>query len=196
MMFASSKNSESRPSEVLRRMSGAIKTTGPALKFKLEPVSSLDRRDTDSPNKWKTENSPSSKGQRGHLEQDQEDQGLDPFKKVHGQFLNVPLKAARLKKNRKMKAEVRGRRFQNILFSGEQIFTVEPLQNTQDHCERLPKGSPRTVTVEKSHFANSIMVWAVVSGLGNLELVFFKVNRKKVTYHGENYQKTGFWTAW
>ncbi|KAK0423462.1 hypothetical protein QR680_008155 [Steinernema hermaphroditum] len=89
------------------------------------------------------------------------------------------MKAVRQDKCRKIKVEVRGGSIQKILFSDEKIFIVDPVRNTRDHCERLPKGSPRNVTIEKSHFPKSIMVWAGVSGLGNVELVFFDANEKK-----------------
>ncbi|KAK0393131.1 hypothetical protein QR680_000070 [Steinernema hermaphroditum] len=66
----------------------------------------------------------------------------------------------------------RGDALQRILFTDEKIFTVEPFRNSQNQREVLPKGSPRIVKADNTHFSKSVMVWGGISGLGKTKLVF------------------------
>ena len=95
-----------------------------------------------------------------------DDLKLYPYKFTKRQRLTDEMKASRLEKCRKMKTLARGDMLGRILFTDEKIFTAEPLRNAQNQRELLPKGSPRVVKVEKSHFPQSVMVWAGILGLG------------------------------
>nr|CDJ84930.1 similar to H28G03.4 [Haemonchus contortus] len=99
-----------------------------------------------------------------------EDIGLYPYKIARGQRLTEEMKASRLEKCKKMKTF--GENLGRILFTDEKIFTVEPFRNPQNQRILLPKGSPREVMVERSHFPQWVMVWAGISGLGKTKLVF------------------------
>uniref|UniRef100_A0A7I5E9K0 DDE_3 domain-containing protein n=1 Tax=Haemonchus contortus TaxID=6289 RepID=A0A7I5E9K0_HAECO len=115
-----------------------------------------------------------------------EDIGLYPYKIAKGQRLTEEMKASRLEKCKKMKTLARGENLGRILFTDEKIFTVEPFRNPQNQRILLPKGSPREVMVEKSHFPQSVMVWAGISGLGKTKLVFVE---KGVKINAEIYRK-------
>uniref|UniRef100_A0A7I4Y9L4 Type I restriction enzyme, S subunit n=1 Tax=Haemonchus contortus TaxID=6289 RepID=A0A7I4Y9L4_HAECO len=101
-----------------------------------------------------------------------EDIGLYPYKIAKGQRLTEEMKVQDWQKCKKMKTLARGENLGRILFTDEKIFTVEPFRNSQNQRILLPKGSPREVMVERSHFPQSVMVWAGISGLGKTKLVF------------------------
>ncbi|VDL80476.1 unnamed protein product [Nippostrongylus brasiliensis] len=86
-----------------------------------------------------------------------------------------------------MMAITRGDKLDRILFTDEKIFTVEPLQNAQDQRELLPKGSHRAVNIGRTHFPQSLMVWAGISGLGKTKIVF--IQKKNVKSNAEVYRK-------
>ncbi|KAK0416547.1 hypothetical protein QR680_012554 [Steinernema hermaphroditum] len=94
------------------------------------------------------------------------------YKISRGHLLTEAKKAERLQKCKKLRAESRGSGFANVVFSDEKIFTIEAVHNSQNHRQLLPKGSPRTKRVERSHFRASVMVWAGICATGKTPLVF------------------------
>ncbi|KAL1430314.1 hypothetical protein MTO96_015023 [Rhipicephalus appendiculatus] len=98
------------------------------------------------------------------------------------------MKASRQEKFPRMKQLSRGEALNWILFPDETIFSVQPVWNSQNNRELLPKGSSQNVRVEITHFPKSIMAWVRFVGLGKTKVVFLpkgaklhaKVDRKPI----------------
>ncbi|XP_023221997.1 uncharacterized protein LOC111623599 [Centruroides sculpturatus] len=103
--------------------------------------------------------------------------GLRSYKIARVSFLNEAMKAKRLEKARRMCRLIGDGRLNKVLFTDEKIFTLEPLQNCQNHQQLLKKGQQKTATAKtigRSHFPASIMVCAT----GKTPLVFIERNVK------------------
>ncbi|VDM70347.1 unnamed protein product [Strongylus vulgaris] len=70
----------------------------------------------------------------------------------------------------------RGEKLNRILFTDEKILTVEQLRNAQNQRDLLPR-KQRVVKSEKTHFPQSVMVWAGILGLCKTKLVFVQKSR-------------------
>ncbi|VDO71999.1 unnamed protein product [Heligmosomoides polygyrus] len=77
---------------------------------------------------------------------------LYPYKFEKGQHLTEQMRTSRLKKCKELKALTRGDKLDQIFFTDEKMFTVEPLQNAQNQRRLLPEGSPRAVNAEEFIF--------------------------------------------
>ncbi|RVE41100.1 hypothetical protein evm_014249 [Chilo suppressalis] len=72
-----------------------------------------------------------------------------------------------------------GKKYRDILFSGEQIFTVEESyykQNDEVYAHSSEEASNRIPRVQRGHFPSSLMVWLGVSYWGLTEIHLYVIS--------------------
>lgn len=109
------------------------------------------------------------------------DLGCHPYKLIKGHALTEEMKTKRLQNSRRLLRCITRGRYRSILFTDEKIFTMELAHNHQNDRQLLSKGSPsaaRGVSVTRSHFPASIMVWGGISATGKTPLVFVEKGAK------------------
>ena len=77
---------------------------------------------------------------------------LHPYKLAKVHLLMDKMKGERLKRSRKMRRLAAAGRHRSILFTDENIFTVEQHNNSQNDRQLLSKGSSNPQTAIRSHF--------------------------------------------
>ncbi|KAA5621435.1 helix-turn-helix domain-containing protein [Pseudomonas aeruginosa] len=95
-----------------------------------------------------------------------EDLGLRAYRRKTGHRLNARLMDLRLKRCRALLKRYAGKKYREILFSDEQIFTVEESYNKQNdkvYAHSSEEASNRIPRVQRGHFPSSLMVWLGVS---------------------------------
>ncbi|RVE44681.1 hypothetical protein evm_010700 [Chilo suppressalis] len=91
-----------------------------------------------------------------------EDLGLRAYRRKTGHRLNVRLMDVRLKRCRALLKRYAGKKYREILFSDEKIYTVEESYNTQNdkvYAHSSEEASNRIPRVQRGHFPSSLMVW-------------------------------------
>ena len=120
--------------------------------------------------------------------------GLKSYRLHQGQFLIDQAKKNRIERCKKLRAFFGVRRHENVLWSDEKVFTVEPAKNSQNH-RQLPSPaqgkSQRRKVVTKMLYPKSVMVWGGIGAHGKTPLVFIPKNVKidAVTYQKDILEK-------
>uniref|UniRef100_A0A1I7TL85 DDE_3 domain-containing protein n=2 Tax=Caenorhabditis tropicalis TaxID=1561998 RepID=A0A1I7TL85_9PELO len=103
---------------------------------------------------------------------------VQQFKKeghVHSSKMN------RLEKAKKLLDDLKVRRLNDVIWTDEKIFTIEPLPNRQNTRQLLSKDeskSPKRRLAYNKLFPKSVMVWAGLTAEGKAPLVFIDRNVK------------------
>ncbi len=119
-----------------------------------------------------------------------EDLGLRAYRRKTGHRLNARLMDLRLKRCRALLKRYAGKKYREILFSDEKIFTVEESYNKQNdkvYAHSSEEASNRIPRVQRGHFPSSLMVWLGVSYWGLTEVHFCE---KGVKTNAVVYQNT------
>ncbi|CAK1602157.1 unnamed protein product [Parnassius mnemosyne] len=104
-----------------------------------------------------------------------EDLGLRAYRRKTGHRLNARLMDLRLKRCRALLKRYAGKKYREIIFSDEKIFTVEESYNKQNdkvYAHSSEEASNRIPHVQRGHFPSSLMVWLGVSYWGLTEVHF------------------------
>ncbi|RVE41742.1 hypothetical protein evm_013606 [Chilo suppressalis] len=91
-----------------------------------------------------------------------EDLGLRAYRRKTGHRLNARLMDLRLKRCRALLKRYTGKKYREILFSDEKIFTVEESYNKHNdkvYAHSSEEASNRIPRVQRGHFPSSLMVW-------------------------------------
>lgn len=116
--------------------------------------------------------------------------GYYPYKINKAHFLNDQMKDNRYRKVKKLRRLAAAGRHKLILFTDEKIFSIEQSHNHQIDRQMLPMGplaDHNRNFVNRSHFPQSVMVWAGICATGKTPLVFVE---KGVKINAKVYQDT------
>lgn len=98
-----------------------------------------------------------------------EDLGLKAYKRYTGHLLTDKLKAIRRERSKKLLRLYGKKRYKNILFTDEKIFTVEEKYNKQNdrvYARTSYEAKDKVPRVQRGHHPASVMVWWGVSWQG------------------------------
>ncbi|UYV61146.1 hypothetical protein LAZ67_1003572 [Cordylochernes scorpioides] len=111
--------------------------------------------------------------------------GLRSYRLYCGKTLYKSAMKNRLDKAKKLFSMIRVGRLSDIVWTDENIFTVEVAHNSQNHPQLLPPGnkaSRKRRVHTRLKFPKSVMVWAGVISEGKTPLVFIDRNVKIVSH--------------
>lgn len=106
---------------------------------------------------------------------------LRSYRLRQGQYLTDAAKANRLQKCKNLLKFFQVRRFEDVLWTDEKVFTVEVAHNSQNHRQLLSPTLKNTLARKirtRTHFPKSLMVWGGITATSKTPLIFIEKNVK------------------
>ena len=107
--------------------------------------------------------------------------GLRSYRLPNGQVLTDQAKQNRKEKCKKLRELFTVRRIEDVLWSDEEVFTVEVAENSQNHRQLLSpalKNNRKRKVATRSLFPESSMVWGGIRSKCKTSLIFIDKKRE------------------